>query len=44
MTTPEPTQTQQLIRACRMVAEARPEQIARLLKDIAARGGSERAL
>ncbi|WP_268873929.1 hypothetical protein [Roseovarius atlanticus] len=44
MTTPDPTRAQQLIRTCRMVAEARPEQIARLLKDIAAQGGSERAL
>jgi len=42
MTTPEASQAQRLIRICRMIAEARPEQIKRLLKDIASSDGPER--
>lgn len=42
MTTPEQRTTQGVIAACRMIAEARPEQILRLLKDIASSDGPER--
>ncbi|MDD9726481.1 hypothetical protein PVV74_13510 [Roseovarius sp. SK2] len=42
MTTPEQSTTKRLIEACRMIAEARPEQIRRLLKDIASSDGPER--
>ena len=40
--TPEQVQTKRLIRICRMIAEARPDQIKRLLEDIATVGGPER--